>query len=254
MTLARNARRFVRIPMVPVPAVSLRAGHYKVAACGPGNAIDGPKLLTRVCANVRTGPQVVRIMSYNSALSRRSFLQSAGTAGVAAWLRVGAPAAAGIAQAACAARAQAADYVFLSAEDAADFEAMAARIIPTTATPGAREAGVIHFFDQAFADAMQDSAAFALAELESLNGELGSRFAAHDAARQDEILRGIEDGPLFGLVRVMTIFGFFAMEKYGGNRGHVGWDVIGFQGHKGANTYPFGHYDAAVHREPTDAE
>jgi hypothetical protein len=40
----------------------------------------------------------------------------------------------------------------------------------------------------------------------------------------------------------MTILGFFAMSSYGGNRDHVGWDLIGFEGH-GAWTAPFGYYD-----------
>jgi hypothetical protein len=52
----------------------------------------------------------------------------------------------------------------------------------------------------------------------------------------------------------MTIFGFFAMEKYGGNRGHVGWDLIGFEGHHGAWQYPFGYYDAAYHSGAGDDE
>lgn len=191
-------------------------------------------------------------MNHNSALSRRFFLKSAGGAGVASWLRLGAPATAVIGEAACAARAQAAGFSALTNADAADFAAMAARIIPTTETPGAHEAGVIYFIDEAFAGAMSQSLPFALRELAALNGTLEIRFAEHGDSRQDDILRGIEDGPLFELIRLMTIFGFFSMEKYGGNRGYVGWDLIGFEGHNGANEYPFGHYDAEFHRERTD--
>jgi gluconate 2-dehydrogenase gamma chain len=186
-------------------------------------------------------------MKNKKAVSRRAFLGAAGGAGVASWLRLGAPAAALIADAACAARAAGNGFSTLSPADAADLEAMAARIIPTTDTPGAREAGVIHFIDQAFAGAMSDSQPFVLGELSALNDSLEGRFAEHDARRQDEILERIENAPLFQLVHMMTIFGFFSMSKYGGNRDHVGWDLIGFEGHKGANQYPFGYYDREVH-------
>ena len=37
-------------------------------------------------------------------------------------------------------------------------------------------------------------------------------------------------------------------------RNHVGWELIGFEGHNGAWEYPFGHYDAAVHGDHGDAE
>ena len=40
---------------------------------------------------------------------------------------------------------------FLTAAEAADVEAVAAQIIPTDDTPGAREAGVVHFIDRALA-------------------------------------------------------------------------------------------------------
>mgnify|MGYP001813756599 FL=1 len=82
-----------------------------------------------------------------------------------------------------------------------------------------------------------------------LNAAVGetTRFAALSPEAQDARLREIEDSDFFGLVREMTIFGFFAMSKYGGNSNHVGWDLIGFKGHNGAWEYPFGYYDAAVH-------
>ena len=52
----------------------------------------------------------------------------------------------------------------------------------------------------------------------------------------------------------MTVFGFFAMSSYGGNKDHIGWDLIGFKGHHGAWEYPFGYYDAAVHGGSYDGE
>src|SRR5262245_37451776 len=46
-----------------------------------------------------------------------------------------------------AARSGPATFAFFTAEQAAEVEAMAAQIIPTDSTPGAREARVVHFID-----------------------------------------------------------------------------------------------------------
>ncbi len=80
-------------------------------------------------------------------VSRRQFLQSASSLSGIAYLRLTGPALAAIAQVACAAKSESAPYRVLGGAEEADFEAIAARIIPTTDTPGATEAGVIHFFD-----------------------------------------------------------------------------------------------------------
>ena len=47
----------------------------------------------------------------------------------------------------------------------------------------------------------------------------------------------------FEICRLLTIFGFFAMEKHGGNKDHLSWDLIDFQGHHGAWAPPFGYQD-----------
>jgi len=44
--------------------------------------------------------------------------------------------------------------------------------------------------------------------------------------------------------RNLTMFGFFAMSRHGGNRDHVSWKLIGYEGHHGAWAPPFGYYDA----------
>jgi len=188
-------------------------------------------------------------MNNNNALSRRRFLLSASALSASAFVRLSGASIAAIAQAACTAKDSSAAFRSLSPDEAADIEAIAARIIPTTDTPGATEAGVVHFFDNAFAAEMKDRLEDVRAGIVRLNAASGesSRFAALPPDAQDARLREIEDSDFFGLVREMTIFGFFAMSNYGGNRDHVAWDLIGFKGHNGAWTYPFGHYDAAVH-------
>ena len=198
-------------------------------------------------------------MLNNGKLSRRNFLQGASSVSASALLRLGAPALAAITQAACGARQQGSELLVLGASEAADFAAIAARIIPTTDTPGATEAGVIYFFDKAFAGAMRDQLDAARAGLADFNAALAGtghagRFDQLSDNAQDDLLRAHESSAFFELLRDMTIFGFFAMSSYGGNKNHVGWDLIGFEGHHGAWTYPFGYYDAEYTQENVDGK
>ena len=193
-------------------------------------------------------------------LSRRLFLKSTGALAGTTYLRLLAPGLAAISQAACTARDEAAPFAVLGADEARDFAAIAARIIPTTDTPGATEAGVIHFFDRAFGAEMSEQLEVARSALAGFNDALQAQHG--DAARLDELdedaqdafLTTQEETPLFNMLWAMTIFGFFAMEKHGGNQGKVGWDVVGFVGDNGPWSYPFGYYDAQVHGETTDGE
>ena len=199
-------------------------------------------------------------MNNPESLSRRNFLQTTGTLTGAAYLRMLAPGIAAITQAACSAKDEGAALMILGTDEARDFAAIAARIIPTTDTPGATEAGVIHFIDKAFAAEMSGQLDFARAGLAELNEALGSEHA--NAARlddlgedeQDAFLQTRETTEFFNLIWAMTIFGFFSMEKYGGNKDQVGWELIGFEGGHGPWQYPFGYYDAQLHGETTGGE
>jgi hypothetical protein len=95
-------------------------------------------------------------------LSRRLLLQAiAATIGAAAvpsgWAEYAAAAALDT-HAAAQAAGQAA-LSFFSKTEAADVEAVAAQIIPTDETPGAREVGVINFIDRALATIARSSPA-----------------------------------------------------------------------------------------------
>jgi len=199
-------------------------------------------------------------MHNNRSVSRRQFLQSASSLSGVAYLRLTGPALAAIAQAACAAKQESASFRVLGNIEATDFEAIAARIIPTTDTPGATEAGVIHFFDNAFADEMSDQLDAARAGLAAFNASIkdsdsmADRFSDLDPDAQDTFLHTQDSSDFFGLVREMTIFGFFSMSEYGGNQDHIGWDLIGFEGHHGGWTYPFGDYDAEYSEENIHGE
>ncbi len=198
-------------------------------------------------------------MQNSDDVSRRNFLQLAGALSATGYLRLSGAALATLTQAACAAEQAGDAFLALGADEARDFAAIAARIIPTTATPGATEAGVIHFFDKAFVDAMSQELDVARNGLAEFNAALAAsghsgRFGALGEDAQDDFLRSQEHSDFFGLVREMTIFGFFAMSSYGGNKDHISWELIGFEGHHGAWTYPFGYYDAEYAKENAHGE
>ena len=131
---------------------------------------------------------------------------------------------------------------FFSPEQAKEVEAMAAQIIPSDDTPGAREAGVIRFIDRNLVEYETERQPDYIAGLGLLAEKAGGRFADLDSARQIEVLHGIEKTEFFGLVRRHTIMGFFSNPHYGGNLDKIGWKLIGFQD---AFVFqpPFGYYD-----------
>lgn len=187
--------------------------------------------------------------------SRRLFLQqSAGVAGTT-WAKAVLPGLVAISQAACTAKEEAAPFSILSVDEAIEFEAIAARIIPTTDTPGAREAGVIYFFDQSFGTfnaPMLPMLRGGLAEIQaSIDG--GRKFSELSDDDQDALLEANADTQFFGLIRMMTFSGVFGMSEYGGNKDGVGWKLLGMDPHAHAYTYPFGHYDAEFMQENPDA-
>lgn len=191
-------------------------------------------------------------------VSRRRFFKSSGALTGASLLRIGVPSLIAITEAACSAKREAAPFAALSVADAADFAAIAARIMPTTDTPGATEADVIYFIDRALDAEMQGMRESLQSGLSSLNSTVASkhadlsRFAELDDDAQDELLTTIEDDGFFGAMRMLTITGFFAMSSYGGNKNNVAWDLIGFEGNHGAWEYPFGYYDAEYAKEKSN--
>lgn len=199
-------------------------------------------------------------MHNNNTVSRRQFLKSTGALGGATFLKIATPALAAITQAACTARDEQSAFVTLSTDEARDFAAIAARLIPTTDTPGATEAGVIHFFDRAFTAEMSSSLDRARKGLTAFNAAVADSYADKSGiadlspAQQDAFLATRESSEFFNLCWEMTVFGFFAMSKHGGNRDHIGWDLIGFKGHHGAWEYPFGYYDTEYAKEHADGE
>ena len=140
-------------------------------------------------------------------------------------------------------------FAFFTAPQAAEIEAMAAQIIPTDSTPGAREAHVIVFIDRILNTFERDEQANytkGLGELAAQTKSLypqAASFSALEGEQQIKVLTAMEKTPFFNLVRTHTITGFFAAPVHGGNANKVGWKLVNYDdslNHKP----PFGYYDA----------
>lgn len=183
--------------------------------------------------------------------SRRAFLRVTGTAGAAWLLADAAHVREALAWAVTERARQEPRFLALSRSLAADVEAVTMRILPSDGTPGAKEAGVIHFIDRALTTFAAGEKPMLEAGAADLNQRTAARwpgttsFAALSPERQDELLREIEQTPFFQFTRFLTLVGMFADPAWGGNRDHVGWTLIG-QDHQPYYQPPFGWYDAPL--------
>jgi len=185
---------------------------------------------------------------------RRTFL-TRGAAGLsAAWLTAHWPA---MVSAATHAHASAASpnpakFEFFKPEEAVEVEAIASRIIPSDETPGAKEAGVVYFIDRAlvtFASDSQKTYRAGLSEVQEILAEkfpAVRKFSAATPEQQDAVIESLSQDntkkpasrrnrpnvgvqPFFETIRYHTIAGFLIDPDSDrrGNRGGVGWKVIG---------------------------
>ena len=181
---------------------------------------------------------------------RREFLLHSGAFLGGSWLLGMAPALEAAGRHARRARAEGLPFAVLTPREARDMEAVSAVMIPTDDTPGAREAGVVHFVDRAletlFADLVPpvrgwlgDLREYVQGQHDGVDG-----FADLSEATQTDVLREVEArGGAFGLVRILVMLGMFSHPDHGGNRDQVGWRLLGYET---APAYqpPFGYYDA----------
>jgi len=145
--------------------------------------------------------------------------------------------------------------VALSPGEYRTLQAIAARIFPTTDTPGATEAGAADYVDRALAGDY-DSYLFTyhkgLSDLDQYcAATMGAAFAELSASQQDAALRTLQSGGLglassdqafFQLVRRHVLEGVFCEPIYGGNRNLVGWKLVGFPGQQ------FGYADPYINK------
>ncbi len=198
-------------------------------------------------------------------LNRRNFLLRAGTGLSAAWVSANWPALVSAARHAhkAAKTAVPPKFEFFTPEEAAEIEAITARILPTDETPGAREAGIVYFLDRGlvtFGTEYQRTYRAGLPELHARAIEMfpnATKFSGLAAEQQDEVLRSFDEGGparrrafrarpgaqnFFGTLRQNTIAGFLIDPDFGGNHDGVGWKVIGRE-REHVFQAPFGYYD-----------
>lgn len=183
-------------------------------------------------------------------IDRRQFLLAAGGASAALWLAQWPAVEAAAMEASRRAGQPLAGTAWdaLTAEQAATIDAFAARIIPSDDLPGAREAGAVHFVDQAlarFATDMRTPIIALIAALDAAAATRGGPLPSLSAEVQDAVLRDIEaqKPDLFGAGRFLVVAGTFANSSYGGNRDEAGWRILGFE-HRPVWQKPYGWYDA----------
>lgn len=138
-------------------------------------------------------------------------------------------------------------FFFLDEADTVD--ALAARIIPGDAEdPGAREAGVVYYIDRALSGTYSEWQGVYREGIRTLNTytteRYGGNFFELSETNQDTVMEALANGevPGFGdsdmgasesfftVVWSHTAEGMFSDPIYGGNRGAVGWKLIGFPG------------------------
>ena len=182
--------------------------------------------------------------------SRRSFLLSSGGLFTGVWIAANWPAIAAAAHHAeqMPAVPDSVGFQFFDTAQAADVEAICAQIVPSGATPGAREAHAVYFIDRAFSTFF---AAWGAGFRPGLSEFQTAFQAAHPIAgpfakaapdEQVAFLKTVDTTPFFDTVRTLTLLGMFSSPKYGGNYRGSGWTLMGFVDQH-AFTPPFGYYD-----------
>ncbi|MEX2473407.1 MAG: gluconate 2-dehydrogenase subunit 3 family protein [Gemmatimonadota bacterium] len=186
--------------------------------------------------------------------TRKDFLSTSGSMMGGAWLMRLSPVIAAIQGCASEAMRDGLAFVTFTEREGADFDAFAARIVPTDDTPGAREAGSVYFADRALQDVLADLLPMVREGLAAMDERVRASFPDADSfadlpeARQDEIITAIEteDPGFFFFARTLILIGLVGNPEYGGNRDGVGWALLGFED---AYVYepPFGYYDRNEH-------
>lgn len=184
----------------------------------------------------------------NKVITRREFLRVTTESARNSLIVLSAPALLTASQQAHAAMLAGEELTTLTEVEAVEFEAIAARIIPTDDTPGSKEAGAIYFIDNVLgksrAELLPDLRAGLLQLQRSADSEFGNpMFSALSETQQDTLLRNIEKTPFFRTIRYLTVAGTFSMPSLGGNRDQVGWEMMGFED-RHAWVPPYGYYDA----------
>jgi gluconate 2-dehydrogenase gamma chain len=141
-------------------------------------------------------------------------------------------------------------YEFFTPEQARDFDAISAQIVPTDDIPGAREAHVVRFVDRYLATVAKNEQPRLQDDFKLLGDAVaektpGSRsFGALSDTDQMAFLTQLEKShaDVFDDFRDLTMLGMFSDPVHGGNFNKVGWKLIGFEDRFSWKP-PFGYYD-----------
>ena len=182
-------------------------------------------------------------------VNRRDFVLGLGSAAAGVWLTAHAAELGAVAAHAASATPQQ-PWEFFTPDQAREFDAISAQIVPTDDTPGAREAHVVRFADRYLATVGKDEQpraqdAFKLLADTLTEKKPGSRsFAALDNADQIGFLTELEKAHrgAFNAFLTLTMLGMFSHPVHGGNFNKVGWKLVGFED-RYSWTQPFGYYD-----------
>ena len=180
--------------------------------------------------------------------TRREFVSSTSSLLGGGWLWLNLPAITTLSACAMDAARSEAPFVTLSQDEGRAMRAFAARVIPSDELgPGAEEAGAAWFADGALGGPMAgmlEPIRAGLADLDQrAQSAHGSAFADLYTTQQDAILADVVESPFFGLSRMLVVIGTFAQSEFGGNRDHVGYQLLKLE-HAPAYQPPFGWYDA----------
>ena len=131
----------------------------------------------------------------------------------------------------------------LTVRQARFVDAIAARILPSTDTPGAIEAGAVFYIDRALAGPYPHLRSRYARGLRALNQyarwRFGISFEKLSGDQQDSVLNALESRKItklrngeefFALLRTHVLEGVFGEPNYGGNRDLIGWKLVGFPG------------------------
>jgi hypothetical protein len=182
--------------------------------------------------------------------SRRSFLLSSGGWLAGAWFAAHLPSIASAAHHAeqLPADLAAARFQFFTAEEGADVDGICAQIVPSGATPGAREAHAVYFIDRSLGTYFAAMAPDYRKGLNEFQRQFAAShpsqsFGAANPEQQMAFLKTADRTPFFETTRMLTVLGMFSSPKYGGNYQGAGWKLMGFVDQH-AFAPPFGFYDA----------
>jgi gluconate 2-dehydrogenase gamma chain len=182
--------------------------------------------------------------------SRRSFITSTSQLLSGAWLASHWPQVAAAAHHADAAAPsdEPVKFTALSPTEVEQVDVISALIIPSGATPGAREAHVTVFIDRALATFLAGVAPTFHEGLKNFTQSFDAKypaakgFVAAQPEQQEAFFGATQQTPFFQVMRLLTVLGYLSSPKYGGNANGIGWKAIGFNDQHMFQP-PFGYYD-----------